>query len=219
MGFRLTARSSRCQPRYAAFPLHPADCLDLCSLQDPSGVGAKLEEVAAALEMSSAAQSGGAGYTDRIQTHTAAAAMPPEGDMESSRRHSLAGGQRCEVSVRVPQQAWLVAKMSIGIKAVDRTGSSMAVGVVPLLDACAGTLGASDDGSTSEFDVPMTLGGICKGRLRGRMALVQQHQPRHETATEEGDPDTPKRPVLPHHSELSSPAQAQATLSPYDRRP
>jgi hypothetical protein len=138
----------------SGLPVSRHECHTALVLQ-PSGAGAKLEEVAAGLALTyrpadkARHSQPNAGYTDRVQTHTAA---------------TLPQLTSATMQIRLPQQAWLAAKMNLGIKAVDGGGSAMAMSSLPLRDACVRALQEPTTDTFVPFDVPMTLGGVAKVR-------------------------------------------------------
>jgi len=126
--------------------------------EDPDGQAAKLAELGGALAHASTKTA-----VDRVQRITAG----DSGEKDKTHR----------IKIKLPQAAWLAAKMHMGIKALDAEQRSMAQGVLPLADVIVAAAGAVEGGvalaeGAIPFDLPMSLGGIHVARLKGVAALV-----------------------------------------------
>ena len=125
--------------------------------EDPVGQSAKLAELGGAL---TAYTTTSEGRVDRLQSMRMS---PDEADRSRTQR----------VSVQLPQEARLAAKMHMGIKAVDANQSSVAQGVLPLADVIIAAVGSGDaEAAAVRFDIPMSLGGVPRARLRGLVSLT-----------------------------------------------
>ncbi len=125
--------------------------------EDPDGQNAKVAELGGALTGFTA--TGSQGLVDRVQSIRMTSAD------DGSRTH--------RVSVQLPQEARLAAKMHMGIKAVDANQSSIAQGVLPLADVIVASVGTGDaEAATTRFDIPMSLGGVPVAQLRGLVCVT-----------------------------------------------
>jgi hypothetical protein len=131
--------------------------------EDPNGQSAKLTELGGALA------AGGASTTrlvDRVQSLRVSGDAAGAGGGDKSALH--------RVRMELPQEAWLAAKMHVGIKAMGANQSSLAQGVLPLADVIVAAVGAGSDSEAAaiRFDLPMSLGGVPVAKLRGVASII-----------------------------------------------